>query len=106
MGKNRYMAEKHRKAKKFVMQEVREREMNAMCCTHVVVSTDFINNYIDYKSAFFSDYGLQRRVDALVGRHYPAEKFREEWNAVYEYLTTHTVPEAKKYFGEGIIALI
>lgn len=103
MAKNRSMAIKHAKAKKCAMEEIMDNAKLEMCCKtipkKIFVSHD---TYKTSRDIFYSKYAIQKRVDVLAGRHYPVEEFREDWKNIYEYICTHTVPEARQYFGSTI----
>jgi hypothetical protein len=98
MAKNRTMAIKHSMAKKWAMKEILEDAKTEMCCKLIPKNYNPIfctkhNN----DNVFYSKYAIQRRIDALVGTHYPAQEFIKDWSDIYEYLITHTVPEARQY---------
>lgn len=94
MAKNRSMEAKHAKAKKCAVQDMTESARNEMCCKLIP------HNYRVYesKSVFSTSYAIQKRIDAFIGKHIPATEFKVMWSEAYEYLVTHTVPEARSYF--------
>lgn len=96
MAKNRSMAIKHAIAKKWAIQEVLENAKAEMCCKTIPKNYKIYNH--NQSSLFFSKYAIQRRIDALVGRHCPIEEFAKKCNDVYEYLITHTVPETREHY--------
>ena len=103
MAKNRSMAIKHAKAKKYAMKEIMENAKCEMCCKTTpnnvhVYSSSLCSSSCTTHEFFYSQYAVQRRIDALVGMHYPIQKFSKECKDVYEYLLTHTVPEARLKF--------
>lgn len=102
MAKNRSMAIKHAKAKKCAMQEIMDNAKNEMCCKTIPNNVHVYDNFYDTSrnNVFYTTFAIQRRIDVLTGRHYPIEEFRKNWGDVYEYLITHTVPEAREYFGK------
>ena len=101
MAKNRSMAIKHDKAKKCAMEEVMLNAKNEMCCKNIPknyhIYGDFYNKSRD--EVFYSKCAIQKRVNTLMGRPYPVDKFREKWHDIYVYLVTHTIPETRQYFG-------
>lgn len=111
MDKNRTMAIKHTMAKKWAMKEVLDNSKLEMCCKTIpnkipsVYKTDY-KPYSDTNSFFYSKYAIQKRIDALVGKHYPAQEFIKDYSNIYEYLIMHTVPEARQYFSQTEISLI
>lgn len=104
MAKNRSMAIKHDKAKKYAMKEVMDNAKCEMCCKNIPKKISMIHG--SYKTSrddfFYSSFAIQKRVDVLAGRHYPIEAFKQDWHSIYIYLITHTVPEAREYFGNMI----
>ena len=102
MAKNRSMAIKHAKAKRESMKEIMDNAKCEMCCKTIPKN---IHKYSTNEDVFYSKFAIQRRIDMIVGRHYPANKFREKWNEVYEYITTHTVPDTKIRFKETIFVI-
>lgn len=49
---------------------------------------------------------MQEKIEELLGERVDESWFEYNWKAVYLYLSTHTVEETRKYFGEGIIRII
>ena len=104
MAKNRTMAIKHSMAKKWAMKEVLENAKTEMCCKLIPNKVNLPDN--SYDNFFYSKYAIQRRIDALIGAHYPANEFMKEHPKIYEYLIIHTVPEARQHFKETEISII
>lgn len=103
MAKNRSMAIKHDKAKKYAMKEVLDNAKHEMCCSFGTKKVTMGSSYnMSRDDFFYSAFAIQKRVDALVGRHYPIVEFKQDWHSIYIYLITHTVPEAREYFGNMI----
>jgi len=100
---NRSMVAKHAKAKKCAMQEVMDNAKAEMCCKTIPNNVHkYPNFYANYSSIFYSKSALQKRINIIAGRYYPAEEFRKEYGTIYEYLLTHTVPETMKHFGKEL----
>lgn len=104
MAKNRSMAIKHSKAKKWAMKEILENAKIEMCCK-TIPNNVYTSDY-SYDNFFYSKYAIQKRIDALVGTHYPMQEFIKGWSNVYEYLITHTVPEAREHYSQKEISLM
>ena len=104
MAKNRSMAIKFAKAKKCAMQEIKINAQAEMCAHIIPRKTNYTYHdmYISDDKFFYSKYAIQRRIDVLVGKHYPVEDFAKKYNDIYKYLIKHTVPEARKHFGTVI----
>lgn len=90
------MAIKHSMAKKWAMKEMLEDAKTEMCCK-LIPKNYKPTSYNSQDDFFYSKYAIQKRIDALVSRHYPAQEFIKDWSDIYEYLITHTVPEARQY---------
>ena len=100
------MTAKHAKAKKCMIEEVMIISKCEMCCkTTNHIRYNYNQKPYSCNDFFYSRFAIQKRINLLVGRYYPIEKFCEEWNAIYRYLTNHTVTETKQHFG-GIISVI
>lgn len=104
MAKNRTMAIKHSMAKKWAMKEILNDAKTEMCCktipNHVYIPDKSIDNF------FYSKYAIQKRIDVLIGKHYPANEFMKDWSKAYDYLITHTVPETRQHFSTIEITLM
>ena len=106
MAKNRSMAIKHAKAKKCMMEEIMDNAKHEMCCKSIQKNIHYNNKpYAYYDNIFYSKFAIQRRIDVLIGKHYPANEFCKDWNDIYQYIATHTVPETQQCFNE-ILSII
>lgn len=77
MAQNKTMAIKHAMAKKWAMKEVMENAKAEMC-------------------AFPKD-TTQKKINTIMGYHYPEEKFCKDFVELYKFIKVHNIQDIKKY---------
>lgn len=96
MAKNRIMQTKNDKVKREDSKRIKERRMIIMC--HESVPTETIN-YVPYmETDFDSNFAIQMRVKAFMGKHYNVIRFSKRYPEIYKYLLVNTVAETKRKF--------